>query len=38
MSVNEQVQTDFREDFKKWFEEQNGNEKMEVLTQTLGSI
>ena len=30
MSVNEQVQTDFREDFKKWFEEQNGKEPSNV--------
>ena len=30
MSINEQVQTDFREDFKKWFEEQNGNEPSNV--------
>ena len=26
MSVNEELKTDFREDFKKWFEEKNGKE------------
>lgn len=30
MSINEELKTDFREDFKKWFEEKNGKEPSNV--------